>query len=158
MTYGVLHDQVTARVCIEYFTVAHPEIVPTTDPTILGLVWGVIATWWVGAGLGVLLVGAARLGSWPPRHWRELVRPIGALMLAAGLLAATGGLVSWIFAATPGSLFVPANGWPAKRQVRFMAVAVAHNLSYLAGCVGGFVLSGLVLLARKRSAGAPVAH
>ena len=24
--YGVLHDQVTARVCVEYFTIGHPPI------------------------------------------------------------------------------------------------------------------------------------
>ena len=60
IAYGILHDQVTARVAIEYFTVAHPRIVESEDPTVLGLVWGVVATWWVGAILGTLLAVAAR--------------------------------------------------------------------------------------------------
>lgn len=35
--YGVLHDQITARICVEYFTIGHPPISPTSDPTLLGL-------------------------------------------------------------------------------------------------------------------------
>ncbi len=34
VVYGVVHDQVTARVCVEYFTVGHPRIIaPTPGPT-----------------------------------------------------------------------------------------------------------------------------
>jgi len=42
--YGVLHDQVTARICVEYFTIGHPPVFPTDDPTLLGIGWGIIAT------------------------------------------------------------------------------------------------------------------
>jgi hypothetical protein len=35
ITYGIIHDQVTARICLEYFTIGHPQIVPTDDPTVL---------------------------------------------------------------------------------------------------------------------------
>jgi hypothetical protein len=45
IVYGILHDQVTARVCVEYFTIGHPPIFHTDDPTLLALGWGVIATW-----------------------------------------------------------------------------------------------------------------
>ena len=44
VTYGVAHDQVTARVCVEYFTVGHEPIFGTDDPTLLGLGWGILAT------------------------------------------------------------------------------------------------------------------
>ena len=37
VVYGVIHDQITARVCVEYFTVGHPPIFPTDDPTLLGV-------------------------------------------------------------------------------------------------------------------------
>jgi hypothetical protein len=43
--YGIVHDQVTARICVEYFLVFHPPIFPTQSPTLLALGWGVIATW-----------------------------------------------------------------------------------------------------------------
>lgn len=29
--YGILHDQVTARICVEYFTIGHPMLFPTTS-------------------------------------------------------------------------------------------------------------------------------
>ena len=151
VTYGVLHDQVTARVCVEYFTVAHPTIVPTEDPTILGLVWGVVATWWVGAGLGAVLALAARLGGWPPRGPRSLIRPIFVLMLICGALAAAAGVAAWAAGITPGSLFVPARDWPREKQVRFVAVAAAHTVSYLAGGVGGLALAGWVVGSRYRA-------
>ncbi len=51
VVYGILHDQITARICVEYFTIGHPPVFGTDDPTLLGLGWGVIATWWVGCSL-----------------------------------------------------------------------------------------------------------
>ena len=50
--YGIAHDSVTAHVCVEYFSVAHPPIFGGThSPILLALGWGVIATWWVGLPL-----------------------------------------------------------------------------------------------------------
>ena len=63
--YGILHDQVTVRVCLEYFTVFHPNIFHTQSPTLLALGWGVLATWWVSIFLGIMLVIAARAGYEP---------------------------------------------------------------------------------------------
>jgi hypothetical protein len=63
IAYGVAHDQITARVCLEYFTVFHPPVFATQSPTALAFGWGVIATWWVGLFLGLLLALAARAGS-----------------------------------------------------------------------------------------------
>jgi len=53
--YGIVHDQFTARICVEYFTVFHPPVFATRSPTLLGIGWGIIATWWVGALLGLVL-------------------------------------------------------------------------------------------------------
>jgi len=64
VAYGVVHDQVTVRVCVEYFTVGHPPVFPTDDPTLLGLGWGVLATWWVGVLLGLGLAVAAAAARW----------------------------------------------------------------------------------------------
>ena len=44
IVYGVLLDPVTARVCLEYFTIRHPPIFGTDSPTLLALGWGVVAT------------------------------------------------------------------------------------------------------------------
>src|SRR5688572_13526384 len=83
--YGIAHDLVTARVCVEYFTVAHDPILNNTQsPILLGIGWGIIATWWVGAILGVLLACSARLGYPPYTTVRELARPVVILMFAVG--------------------------------------------------------------------------
>ncbi|MCC6673174.1 MAG: hypothetical protein IT458_19060 [Planctomycetes bacterium] len=42
--YGIAHDQVTVRVCIEYFTIGHPPLPVPATPTVLALIWGVAAT------------------------------------------------------------------------------------------------------------------
>lgn len=41
---GLVHDQITARICIEYFTVGHPQIVSSESPAIVALAWGIVAT------------------------------------------------------------------------------------------------------------------
>lgn len=53
VVYGILHDQITARICVEYFTIGHARLIDSDSPTVLGLFWGVVATWWVGLPLSV---------------------------------------------------------------------------------------------------------
>ena len=59
LIYGILHDQVTARVCVEYFTIGHPPIFHLDDPTLRG--FGLVrrATWWMGLILSIPAVVAA---------------------------------------------------------------------------------------------------
>src|SRR6266404_9486519 len=79
--YGVIHDQITVRVCLEYFTVFHPPVFATQSPTLLAFGWGVIATWWMGAFLGALLAIATRAGSRPKLSAMNLFNPIGKLLV-----------------------------------------------------------------------------
>jgi len=82
--YGVLHDQITTRVCLEYFTVFHPPVFPTQSVTWLAFGWGIIATWWVGAFLGILLAIAGRAGSKRKLSAAMLSKPVGKLLLTMG--------------------------------------------------------------------------
>src|SRR5215470_2611517 len=93
VVYGIAHDQVTARVCVEYFTIGHPAVFDTASPTLLGLGWGVLATWWVGLLLGLLLALAARIGARPKRTVRSLLRPVLLLLVVMGALSVLAGLV-----------------------------------------------------------------
>lgn len=142
ITYGVLHDQVTAHLCVEYFTIAHPPVFPTNSPFLLAIGWGIIATWWVGLPLGIVLALAARAGRAPSLTLNELRRPIIALMLTSGVLALVAGLVGGVLVAT-GVSPVP-GGWgeviPPAKHVAFSADAWAHMASYASGAVGGLVL------------------
>lgn len=153
--YGLVHDQITARVCPEYFTLGHstPIFVPR-NPTALGLFWGVAATWWVGAGIGLPLACAARLGKLPQVAPASLAAPILRLLLSMFALA-MAGLILTLFLGV--ARLVPAAwlalapfGVPDERRIGFVADAVAHNLSYGVGFFGGVSLWVQTLLRRRR--------
>jgi hypothetical protein len=150
VVYGIVHDQVTARICVEYFTIGHAPIFGTDDPTLLGVGWGILATWWVGLFLGVPLAVVARGGKRPPRSAASLVRPIAALMLVSALGAALAGLVGWQLASRGiVRLMGPlAENVPADRHVAFLIDGFAHTASYGCGFVGGLVVMGLVWRSR----------
>jgi hypothetical protein len=153
VVYGILHDQVTARICVEYFTIGHPPMFNTDSPTLLGLGWGVIATWWVGAILGVPLAIAARAGRRPQRDARFLLRPILILLLAMACLAALAGLTGYLLA-TKGIIFLVgslAEAIPKDRHIPFIADLWAHNASYLGGFVGGIILIATTWRSRARA-------
>lgn len=146
VAYGICHDQVTARVCVEYFTVGHPPIFGGTDNrTLLAFGWGVVATWWVGVLLGVPGAVLARSGSRPKLSWRDLRWPIGLLMMVMALAALAAGFFGY---STAG--IVMQYGNQSKPSAAYMAVASAHEASYLSGFIGGLVLCGWIWWRRGR--------
>src|SRR5881227_3769876 len=136
--YGIAHDQVTARVCVEYFTIGHPPVFGTDDPTLLGLGWGVIATWWVGLILGIPLALASRVGSWPKFTAGRLVRPLAAMLAVVGTLAVVAGVVGRVAAGRQWvQLMEPlASRVPSHRHAAFLADLWAHLASYAGGFLG----------------------
>lgn len=144
VTYGVVHDQITARICIEYFTIGHPPVftVPVTSPTVIGFVWGIIATWWVGLGLGIPLGIAARFGRHPKRDARSLLRPLAILMGITGTLALLCGVVGHVLASYGWVTLVEpiASRVAVGSHVGFITDWCAHTASYLFGIIGGMVL------------------
>lgn len=148
--YGIIHDQITARICVEYFTIGHPIIIPTRDPTTLGLLWGVIATWWVGAILGVLLAIAARVGRRPKRSAASLFRPILVLLVVTGLIATIAGIAGYTAASNDWVWLVGpiADRVPTESHVPFLVDMWIHSASYIAAFVGGIIL--VVLVWRSR--------
>ena len=154
VAYGVLHDQITARICLEYFTVGHPPVFHTESPTWLGIGWGIIATWWAGLLLGIPLAIAARAGRRPKRSVSSLVRPIFTLLAVMGVSALLAGLVGFslgrigtVYLVEPIASLVPRD-----RHSRFLADLWAHDASYLVGFVGGTVVIVRVWRGRGRRA------
>ena len=98
IAYGIIHDQITARVCIEYFTVFHPPIFHTQSPTLLGIGWGIIATWWVGAFFSVPMILASRAGSRPTLRASELLPSIIWLLATMGACALLAGVTGYLLA------------------------------------------------------------
>jgi len=155
VAYGIVHDQITARVSIEYFTIGHPRLFATDEPTPHALAWGVIATWWVGLLLGIPLAIAARRGGQPRLAARDLLRPIGVLLVAMALCALLGAAIGRFGAERHwfGLFGDLRERVPLEKQVAFMTAGGAHGASYLVGFVGGVVL--IVRTWRRRARLAP---
>jgi hypothetical protein len=152
VAYGILHDQITARLCIEYFTIAHPPLFPATSPTIIALCWGTAATLGIGLILGVLLALAAHSGTQPPLPASRLLAPIARLLITMAFAAFVAG-ASGFALAQHGVISMPAGlaeVIPSSRHDQFLAVWFAHGASYLVGLTGGAFLVFRLWRARGR--------
>ena len=139
VVYGIVQDQVTARVCVEYFTIGHPPIFATDSPTLLAFGWGVVATWWVGVPLGIAGALVSRLGSWPQFTARQLVRPILVLMVSMGWFSLLAGITGY-FAARSSAVWLVeplASRVPLAKHHLFLADLWAHLAAYASGVLGG---------------------
>jgi hypothetical protein len=143
ITFGVLHDLVTAHICIEYFTIGHPRLFATDWPVPHALAWGVLATWWVGALLGVPLALAARAGRRPKRTARDLRVPLTKLLGVVGACAIVAGVIGFSLASSGQIVLLEplASKVPADRHTRFITDLWMHLASYGSGAVGGLVLA-----------------
>lgn len=142
VTYGVIHDQVTARICVEYFTIGHPRLIDSDSPTVLGFYWGVVATWWVGLPIGIGLAISARAGQRPKLVWSQLVRPIGVLLCSMFTVAILAGLIGY-FTSSAGIFYLVerlASRIPEEKHVAFLTAGWAHAASYLSAIIGAIVL------------------
>lgn len=152
--YGNCHDQVTARVCVEYFTIGHTPPFQSESPTLLALFFGTMATWWVGLILGVVAALACRAGRWPKLDAAHLVRPIVSLLIVMAVASILGGTTGYRLA--DSSSFALAEPYGSRvsesRHHLFFADTLAHVAAYGVGFLGGIVLCAGVLVHRYRSA------
>lgn len=148
VVYGVAHDLVTAHLWLPYFTVHHPRLVASDSPIVLALLWGVVATWWVGAIGGALLAAANSVGTAPSLDWTRLRRwtSTGLIVLFAGAMGVIFAI--WSIAGTIS---------PSDRRSTFeedrlaVAVALAHVWSYAGAVALGVGLTCAILVARRRA-------
>jgi len=138
--YGEIHDQITVRICLEYFTEHHPQILGgTQNPTLLAISWGVIATWWVGFFLGLPLAVCATVGKLPKITARGLIQPVVVVLLILGTLAAVAGCVGHFMAV--GGYRPPEDlGVSESYRVGFVTAWFTHNASYGFGGLLGIAL------------------
>lgn len=152
MLYGVLHNQISARVSSEYFTVGHRTLIHSTSPTLMGIAWGINSTWWVGLILGILLASAGRLGRWEKRTARSFVRPVLILFAACGAASLLFGYASYRLVSTGTVQFLPemSRVIPPERQAFYMAALWMHTASYTAAAMGGLIITVRTVAGRLR--------
>ncbi len=149
--YGVIHDQITIRLCLEYFTVAHPPLFHTTSPTLLALCWGVAATAGIGAVFGMVLALVSQSGP-APYPISRVARLILLLLTAMAGSAVVAGIVGYQLSQR-GLISIPsgvARAIPEEQHHRFMAVWFAHGASYFVGLTGSAIVCFAVWNARGR--------
>lgn len=146
IAYGIIHDQITARLCIEYFSLAHPPIFPVSSPTLLALCWGVAATCGVGLVLGILLAQASQSPGLPPMPVSALIIPILVLLATTAFAATVAGYMGFVLSQRSVislSELLPyawIDSLSRRQQDRFLAVWFAHAASYLFGVLGAGLL------------------
>jgi hypothetical protein len=158
MLYGIAHDQITARVCPEYFTVFHPPIFRTQSPTLLGIGWGILASWPVGVGFGILFAIGARSGRRPKLALSQLTSLVLRLLAIMALSAVTLGTLGYFFGHMPVRESFLARMTPSIRAAipvdserRFVADWWAHIASYASGLLGGLICCIAIYLKRMRN-------
>ncbi|MCE5267424.1 MAG: hypothetical protein LLG00_06020 [Planctomycetaceae bacterium] len=152
VVYGIIQDQVTARICVEYFTVAHPPVFPTTSPTLLAFGWGIIATWWVGFILGIPAAALARWGKSPTLAAKELIRPIAVLLGVMAFCACAAGLTGYGLAHHGLLRLAPwlADSVSPEKHAALLADGAAHLASYASGFLGGVALCFWIWWQRRK--------
>jgi len=94
--FAVGMDQVSARLCPEYFTVLHNPIPGLSDPTLTGVVWGFLGSFPGGFLIGFTLAVAGELGAWP-RQQTSRARWLLLLVVASTAAGATiTGFSAWL--------------------------------------------------------------
>jgi len=151
--YGLIQDQITARLSLEYFTLAHPRVFDSDEPTWHGLVWGFLGGWPGGLFLGLALAFTATLGHWPTFGPSQLRTPLLILFLCQGFSTALTGFVAWTNYDKIGIDFV--GDWakviPGEHRRGFFTVACAHMATYSVATVGSVILCGWVAWKRRSS-------
>lgn len=151
--FGIAQDNVTARIAPAYFNVAHPDlgypaIFHHSSPTVLALVWGVAATWWIGLPLGLLLAVCARAGGWPKLGAADLLRPVGVLLAAMAAAAIAGGVLGSVL----GLSFHAPHDVPLEQRAGWGVDWGAHLAAYAVGPPGGLIVCVGTLWRRRRLA------
>jgi hypothetical protein len=168
--YGVAQDQITYRHCPEYFTQGfhrrmmnrwNGPVLGTAkqlfdnnpdNPTLRASIWGVIASWWMGALIGIPVTLACRVGPWKKIGYKDLVKPLACTMSLTGANVALVGIQAHQL--TQGIDVEWSKYWLDSHGVNtqgvtdyhgFFTDANAHSVAYLVGPLWSCALTGYLL-------------
>lgn len=143
--YGIIHDQITARIYPAYFNVDHPDlgypaIFHSSNPTVLGFAWGIVATVPLATVLGSMIAISAQVGNWPRISARRLLGPLCGVFVLMMVMAVAGGIWGYHSWRPDSKMFI------ARRE---MADFGAHLMSYCGGVFGALLLVIWTIIRRR---------
>lgn len=145
--YGILHDQVTYTISPEYFTKFKfyqfgLKIFILADQRVGAMLVGILATWWMGLIIGLILGALSLLfdarqmfGQW----FRSMVITIGVAVMVPVLALGVWLIIQKVSPSPAQTVYLPAfvpEGITVDDTKAFTAVGVIHNFSYLGGLLG----------------------
>jgi len=157
--YGILHDQLTYTISHEYYTKfkfiqfglseTGKEVI-FAYPRIEVSYVGIMATWWMGIPIGLILgITAFRY-----RNWKDMLTiTLKSFPIIIGIAFVTGliGLIYGYYQASH-DLKVFTQGWHMPNDLidvtNFVAVGSMHNFSYTGGLVG--CIAAIIYIVRKK--------
>jgi hypothetical protein len=141
--YGILHDQLTYTISPEYYTKFKFQQFGLSDNEVEAVfpnprfhvsIVGVMATWWVGVPIGLVLGLVGLLHATGEKMFYVTSRAIALTMVIAFITGIVGLLYGKFFLAVSGvSWWLPDN---LIYRADFIAVGSMHNFSYLGGLIG----------------------
>jgi hypothetical protein len=152
--YGIIHDQITIRICAEYFTIGHPPVLGIEDLTVLAVYWGFVSTWWIGGSLGIIAALASQFGSWPKVGAAHVLRLVLGLLVIVGCGSFLAGIAGYFMASAEQVWLVEplASQVPKAKHTMFLTDLWAHLAAYGIGIGGGCTICLWVFFCRRRMA------
>lgn len=147
--YGIAHDLVTAHVSVDYFTVHHPKLVESQSPLVMALLWGFLATFWVGGIAGMAMAATNLIGGAESLPWSSLrtaAKRTMATVWVGAMLAL--GTVYAIASLAP----MDKRGPTFEHDRKLVAVAIAHGFSYSMATLATVALCVWIAAKRMRLA------
>src|SRR5258708_33960999 len=152
--YGIGHDQVTYSISPEYYTkfefiqfgLANPLAAHhMTQPRSAVVMVGVLATWWTGLIIGMILGVTTLIFKDADTMFRSALQALVLVFLVVMITGVIGGMYGHYVQAKKGV------DWWLPEQLKdrgaFITVGSIHWFSYLGGAIG--IVAGVVFLVVK---------
>jgi hypothetical protein len=155
--YGMVHNQISYTVAPEYFTKFKFEQFGLVDSPlperVRASMVGLLASWWMGIPIGLLVGAAGFIHRGPQRMLRVSLWSL-LVMVAFTLLFGLGGLVFGYFE-TAHINVAEYRGWFIPTDVtdlrRFLCAGYMHNSAYLGGVLAILVAWAFHIVVRVKA-------
>lgn len=163
--YGIVNNQVTVTISPEYFSVfKRGQFAPMLEKynllnaplRVQAALIGILATWWFGLFLGIMLGISSMIGRYAPLSTKRYMISLGFILAFTFCISAVFGLGAYV--AEP---LIKPNGsyWRFLADIKDVrsgfAVGWWHNGAYLGALTGTFIGSFRAQIQRRQSIATP---